>query len=586
MYVIKLLGSVLLSLSIFSAAAAAEMISQPVFNNESETVTISGQIPDCGYGGCVSITVLKPNTDGDETDYTAKSITDIINSGMLAAYAQYITDENGVYTAEFSLADSSSGDYTILLSNSQNDKTEKKVFYFASAQSKQDFINEIRETVTKAGASSADLALKLKIESVSDDTAKLFGIDGESIIFTVNSSGLSAVLFELLKNAEDISEMTPASFVEQLNLAAQLRSVTEGSVNITDYKEEFGLDEDFFSTYTDKISRSESRKSSFDSFFRDKDIYSVKSAQEMFCEGICISILSNPEGWSSYTSLIEAHGAYMKARGLNLDGYMALSNPSVVTDSLAAGYTSVESFISDVNKAVSKAAFSGTSNPLPSGGGGGGAGGGTGSTKRGNTSAAAIVNSIVSPPVTASEISVFEDISSVPWAEESIKELAARGIINGTGKNRFEPDGNVLREQFVKMAVLSFGISTDGAENTFTDVEDGQWYSSYIPAAVKAGIINGVGDGRFGTGQNVTRQDAAVILYRAARLSGMEFTADENTFADDGEIADYARDAVYALKAAAVINGQGDNAFCPNEVCSRAQAAKMIYELMKNIKEQ
>ena len=42
-------------------------------------------------------------------------------------------------------------------------------------------------------------------------------------------------------------------------------------------------------------------------------------------------------------------------------------------------------------------------------------------------------------------------------------------------------------------------------------------------------------------------------------------------------IADYAKTAVSALASANIISGMGDNTFAPNENLTRAQAAKLLY---------
>ena len=84
----------------------------------------------------------------------------------------------------------------------------------------------------------------------------------------------------------------------------------------------------------------------------------------------------------------------------------------------------------------------------------------------------------------------------------------------------------------------------------------------------------------FGIGDNVTRQDMAVIIFRAAQLKASEKTAD---FSDFEKISDYAKEAVGALCSAGIINGTGDNCFSPLETVTRAQAAKIAYELMNAI---
>ena len=113
----------------------------------------------------------------------------------------------------------------------------------------------------------------------------------------------------------------------------------------------------------------------------------------------------------------------------------------------------------------------------------------------------------------------------------------------------------------------------------FSDVNEGDWYYSFIAAAYNNGIINGYDNGTFGVNDNITRQDMAVIIYRAAERAGISFDAvnEEITFEDGAEIADYARDAVRTLQTAGIINGISDTEFAPGMNATRAQAAKMIY---------
>ena len=80
----------------------------------------------------------------------------------------------------------------------------------------------------------------------------------------------------------------------------------------------------------------------------------------------------------------------------------------------------------------------------------------------------------------------------------------------------------------------------------------------------------------------VTRQDMAAILYRTAKYKGIPLPdGSDNSFADSDEIAQYALEAVNSLAEAHVINGMDTDHFAPNGYATRAQAAKMVYELLE-----
>ena len=97
---------------------------------------------------------------------------------------------------------------------------------------------------------------------------------------------------------------------------------------------------------------------------------------------------------------------------------------------------------------------------------------------------------------------------------------------------------------------MAFGLFDESATADFADVTDGDWFHPYVASGVKQGIINGEGNGLFGTGQPISRQDMAVILYRAAAAAGKNMTAGEiSGFTDSEAIASYAVEDVYKRQA-------------------------------------
>ena len=108
-----------------------------------------------------------------------------------------------------------------------------------------------------------------------------------------------------------------------------------------------------------------------------------------------------------------------------------------------------------------------------------------------------------------------------PWAKESILALVDQDIINGYSDGTFRGDNNVTREEFIKMMVTAFDVYDAGATCAFSDVEEGAWYYPYVASAAESGLAYGKEDGTFGCGENITRQDMAVIVYRASVNAGI-----------------------------------------------------------------
>ncbi|WP_249311049.1 S-layer homology domain-containing protein [Congzhengia minquanensis] len=214
-----------------------------------------------------------------------------------------------------------------------------------------------------------------------------------------------------------------------------------------------------------------------------------------------------------------------------------------------------------------------------SGGSGGGSSSGRGNSNRNDVSGA-VTNDLL-PSENTNEVitEAFHDLNTVSWAKEAICYLADKNVLNGRENGLFYPDDLVTREEFVKMITLALHILDDSAETGFTDVECGRWSYPYIASGVAAAIINGVSEQKFAPEAFITRQDMAVIVFRAAQCMKLELSGTA-AFSDENEISDYAKNAVSHLAGTGIVNGVGNGLFAPKDAVTRAQAAKIIYELV------
>ena len=263
--------------------------------------------------------------------------------------------------------------------------------------------------------------------------------------------------------------------------------------------------------------------------------------------------------------------------------YNAVKNKTAFYTELNKKVKNLESLQNfyDAAEECAKAADKKEDNKTTGGGGGGGGGG------RSNVPVISVPSAVVTPkpqedkkddtPDEPQKIE-FSDLDSHEWAKTAIYALAEAGAVNGSGDGKFLPQNSIKREEFVKMLALSFKLGDKGADVSFNDVGENDWFRDSVRACVSNGIINGISDTEFGTGRYVTRQDAAAML---ARMFNAPQTEDTEKFGDDAEIADYAKDGIYMLKAADMLGGYEDNTFRPNLPVTRAEAAKMIYNLLK-----
>ena len=151
--------------------------------------------------------------------------------------------------------------------------------------------------------------------------------------------------------------------------------------------------------------------------------------------------------------------------------------------------------------------------------------------------------------------------------------LVAKGVLSGYPDNTFRPLNHITRAEFVKMIVTAFDIDGN-AQISFSDVTPDAWYAPFVAKAYSKGIISGVSQTEFAPESNITRQDAALIIYRIVKNRIADGEAAD--FSDGHKIADYAKDAVYALARAGILNGMGDGSFSPDSSIDRQSAAVLI----------
>lgn len=174
-------------------------------------------------------------------------------------------------------------------------------------------------------------------------------------------------------------------------------------------------------------------------------------------------------------------------------------------------------------------------------------------------------------------ITTFEDVKESFWAKVNIESLASKGIINGKPGGIFDPDGNVTRAEFAKMVTLAMGIVDESAKCTFNDVLDTHWHYKYVASAAKAGIILGRPGDIFAPEDKISRQEMAVIIYRALGETPPKNLEAFLNFNDKAIISDWAKEGVSTVVRSEIITGKPGNIMDPNGFSTRAEAAAVIY---------
>lgn len=174
---------------------------------------------------------------------------------------------------------------------------------------------------------------------------------------------------------------------------------------------------------------------------------------------------------------------------------------------------------------------------------------------------------------TAAEVS-FTDASD-HWAKEAIANAVATGIAAGYTDRSFKPDQYITRAEFTKLLVEGLDLASSSKALSFTDADSiPQWAQAYVQAAVDAEVITGYQDGSFRGDGNITRAEMAVMITKALDLE-LE-AAEALSFSDADSIPGYAKERVATAVKHGLVQGLGNDRFGANEQATRAQAVTII----------
>lgn len=189
-------------------------------------------------------------------------------------------------------------------------------------------------------------------------------------------------------------------------------------------------------------------------------------------------------------------------------------------------------------------------------------------------------------PVTAPGVT-FPDLSGHA-DRAAVEALAARGIITGGDDGLFRPDGAMTRAEFATIVVRALGLAVGplGGETVFSDVAPEAWYAPYVDVAYRRGIVSGVGDGKFRPDGTLSRQEAAVMVARAAGLCGLDTALDAAAVRSLlASFSDYVTTAAWARESLAFcyqenILDPSDLAIRPAEAIRRCEVARMLFRML------
>lgn len=515
---------------------ADDTVNKPYMKNGS--VVISGRTEQ----SFLRVSAVVISADGEETLANVKAV------------GETASDKDGNFKLEFVADDEKSlwndGDCKLIVRI--NEKKYPVEFYYYSEDSKntatENFIkySELREQMLSESSDEYKIfcALGIKLDALKQtQTAQLLGmVDG--------------VLNE---------QMTEAEFITAANKCIAVLAFDGGEANA-----------DLLSAaYPEFAAKTEEERAFILTAMEKNRQYADTAVLDAGYKKACVLYSLNCARYDEIKSLLADNADSLGIGGDSV--YVSFTSLSSARQGKTAeklsellkndkAYT-VSGFLSKLEAAVlSTAEYDNT----PSGGGGGGSSGSS------------------SVPIVITTESVhgapFGDLADAGWAREAVTELYKRGIVNGVSEKLFEPNRAVKREEFVTMLVKAAGLEAKDCEMSFADVAEGGWYYESVKAAYSNGAVSGISEDMFGAGLDVTREDTAVMVYRLfADKIGM--SAAKTAFTDADEISEYALESVAKLCAGGIISGMGDGSFNPKGTTTRAQAAVVIYRVLRGIYE-
>ncbi|NQX63329.1 S-layer homology domain-containing protein [Paenibacillus qinlingensis] len=179
----------------------------------------------------------------------------------------------------------------------------------------------------------------------------------------------------------------------------------------------------------------------------------------------------------------------------------------------------------------------------------------------------------------------FDDVAK-HWAKDAVNSMGSRMIIEGAGNGLFNPDKDITRAEFASILVRGLGLKPSDGASPFSDVKAQDWYSNAVSTAYGYGLVAGFEDGSFRPNDNVTREQAMVMMAKAMQIteltsktSGVETILAQ--FADVNQLSSWAREGVVDCIGAQLVSGRNSDMLAPKANMTRAEVASIVQRLLQ-----
>ena len=176
-----------------------------------------------------------------------------------------------------------------------------------------------------------------------------------------------------------------------------------------------------------------------------------------------------------------------------------------------------------------------------------------------------------------SVLNFFYDVPNDAYYYEAIKWAAENGVTGGVGNSLFAPNQPCTRAQIVTFLWRAAGSPVVNYLMPFTDVDEGAYYAEAVRWAASTGIVTGLTETTFGTDSVCTRAQAAAMIYRCAQAQGKGFTGAWMFHLPFTDVPEWAYESVAWCYMNGVTTGVSETSFAPGNDCTRAQIVTFLW---------
>jgi len=176
----------------------------------------------------------------------------------------------------------------------------------------------------------------------------------------------------------------------------------------------------------------------------------------------------------------------------------------------------------------------------------------------------------------------FTDVAEDDWYYSAVQFAVDNGLFLGTGAAKFTPNGDMTRGM---LATVLYRLAKEpeiAADQSFSDVDDGQYYAKAVAWAAAKGIVSGYGNGSFGPEDFITREQLAVMLWRYA--GSPAGTGSLDGFTDGDKVGTWAVDALQWAVGQRLVSGKGGGILDPGGRATRAEVAAILMRYCETVK--